>query len=288
MSWAKIPNHSRYEAHPNGLIRREDSKMVLKLNHDYTKKRNDYYRVWVTRDDGEKKLSAVHRLIAATFCPNNDPQNKKEVNHINGDKLCNSAENLEWMTRKENLQHAADNHLKFYKRQVRQLDYDGNEMAVYNSTRDAAKSVNKTDASIIYACQGKTQTCAGFKWEYVNDNRWHDLEEHVDWRDIPGFEGRYKIDPFARIFSVKRNIIIKARYQSGYYVIRLMQSDGQRPLKSIHRLVAQTFIPNPDNKKYVDHIDRNTHNNHVSNLRWVTASENVLNQDRSKRVKLSA
>ena len=45
----------------------------------------------------------------------------------------------------------------------------------------------------------------------------------------------------------------------------------------VHRAVAELFIDNPDNKKYVDHIDANTHNNRVDNLRWVTASENNQN-----------
>lgn len=48
---------------------------------------------------------------------------------------------------------------------------------------------------------------------------------------------------------------------------------------SIHRLVAETFLPNPEGLRYVDHIDRNPHNNEVDNLRWVTASTNRLNTD---------
>lgn len=49
----------------------------------------------------------------------------------------------------------------------------------------------------------------------------------------------------------------------------------------VHRLVAETFIPNPENKPCVDHIDRNPANNHVDNLRWVTYSENNYNSNRN-------
>ena len=49
----------------------------------------------------------------------------------------------------------------------------------------------------------------------------------------------------------------------------------------VHRLVAETFIPNPENKPCIDHIDRNRLNNNVSNLRWVTVKENNLNQKKN-------
>lgn len=52
----------------------------------------------------------------------------------------------------------------------------------------------------------------------------------------------------------------------------------------IHRIVAETFIPNPDNKPYIDHIDRNPSNNNVENLRWVTVSENNYNSRRNRPV----
>lgn len=51
---------------------------------------------------------------------------------------------------------------------------------------------------------------------------------------------------------------------------------------AIHRLVAEHFIPNPDDKEWVDHIDRDTHNNHMDNLRWSTRAENLYNRPRQE------
>ena len=64
----------------------------------------------------------------------------------------------------------------------------------------------------------------------------------------------------------------------GYYYVNLCK-DGKKKMMSLHRLVALHYIDNPENKEQVDHIDRNPLNNDISNLRWVTRSENNLNKD---------
>lgn len=61
----------------------------------------------------------------------------------------------------------------------------------------------------------------------------------------------------------------------GYCMIPLIDNEGKKHLKSVHRLVAQVFIPNPDNKPQVNHINGNKRDNHVSNLEWCTAAENT-------------
>ena len=63
----------------------------------------------------------------------------------------------------------------------------------------------------------------------------------------------------------------------GYLMVRLCDK-GVDKCYSVHRLVAEHYIPNPENKPQVDHIDRNKLNNHVSNLRWVTNQENTDNR----------
>ena len=61
-----------------------------------------------------------------------------------------------------------------------------------------------------------------------------------------------------------------------------------KKLRSIHRLVAQVFVPNPEGKELVDHIDGNRTNNYASNLRWVTAGENANNQYRLEELSRAA
>jgi hypothetical protein len=102
------------------------------------------------------------------------------------------------------------------------------------------------------------------------------MEQEI-WKDIEGYEGLYKISSFGNVFSVRSNKIMLCKVHRGYKNLYL-NINKQRKFFRISRLVAQHFIPNPENKKLVDHIDRNTSNNHVSNLRWATFSENLGNQ----------
>jgi hypothetical protein len=106
------------------------------------------------------------------------------------------------------------------------------------------------------------------------------------WRDIKGFKGLYQISNKGRVKSIERYSIQKhliaekflhiAHSQSGYCDVSLY-IDGKRYHRKIHRLVAETFIPNPNNLPEVDHIDTNKDNNCVENLRWCTHQENHLN-----------
>lgn len=102
-------------------------------------------------------------------------------------------------------------------------------------------------------------------------------------KEIPGFEGRYSVDENGSVLNIKRNRLasIKFSKNTGYYGVSLTNSEGVRKFPSIHRLVALTFIPNPENKREVNHKDGDKSNNHISNLEWATPSENIRHAYRS-------
>lgn len=101
--------------------------------------------------------------------------------------------------------------------------------------------------------------------------------EFEHWRIIPNTNGLYKISDNGRVFSLKSNKILNLHPQkTGYHTFSISVNNKVR-LGTVHRLVAELFIPNPDNLPQVDHIDGNSQNNHISNLRWVTAKENCNN-----------
>lgn len=95
------------------------------------------------------------------------------------------------------------------------------------------------------------------------------------WKSIPGYEGRYYVSNLGRVKGPLK--ILKPTISNwGYERVRITNNAGKRTTPRVHRLVAQVFIPNPENKPEVNHIDGNKLNNNVSNLEWVTASENKL------------
>ena len=105
------------------------------------------------------------------------------------------------------------------------------------------------------------------------------------YKSIEEFEN-YEISNFGTVRNIKTKRILKASINRGYFRIGLMQNDKQK-FMFIHNLVGLSFIPNPDNKALIDHIDRNPLNNSVQNLRWCTHSENQRNRCLMKNNKSS-
>jgi len=84
----------------------------------------------------------------------------------------------------------------------------------------------------------------------------------------------YFIDEYGNVFNSKGHKMKPSISNKGYFMNKLFISSGNRIWIYPHRFVAQYYIPNPDNKPQVNHIDGNPQNNHKNNLEWVTASEN--------------
>lgn len=99
---------------------------------------------------------------------------------------------------------------------------------------------------------------------------------------IDGFEN-YQISSWGRVFNLRTGkFMIPEVHDKGYLRVDLYDDRGERKHMKVHRLVANAFIPNPDGKPQVNHIDGNNQNNSYTNLEWVTDSENK--QKRNKQI----
>lgn len=86
---------------------------------------------------------------------------------------------------------------------------------------------------------------------------------------------KYSVSTHGRVMKTDSGRVLTATDDSrGYPAVTILDNSGQHT-KNVHRLVAETFIPNPDGKSTVNHIDGNKRNNHISNLEWNTLSENI-------------
>jgi len=172
-----IPEYEEYYQASNlGRIRRikyydDGNKGERKLPY-YIVQREDkdgYLRVALCKNN-KIKYYYVHRLVALTFIDN--PFNKPVVNHKDGNKKNNCVSNLEWNTIQENNLHALNMGLRVMKnnklsKPIYQYDLEGNLIAEYKSSCDAArKNKNMYSSNIRRCCRGLQKTAFGYIWKY--------------------------------------------------------------------------------------------------------------------------
>jgi len=130
------------------------------------------------RNHGRRKGGFVHRLVAKAFIEN--PENKEQVNHINGNKKDNRVENLEWATNQENMVHAYKLNLKTSdaaaearRQKIEQLDMKGNIVNSFNSIKEAYEITKINNISAV--CRGVREKAGGFYWKYADEGKGSDF-----------------------------------------------------------------------------------------------------------------
>lgn len=167
--WEPIPGYKRvYDISSRGRIRayprmgsRTSKIRMMKLSDD----KDGYKKIGLTIK-GSKKRFFVHRLVAEVFIPN--PDNKPQVNHINGDKADNRVENLEWVTQSENSLHSfriLGRKPNRYCKRVRCVELE----QCFESIKEASAKTGAGASEIAKVAKGKPRrkTAGGFHWEYI-------------------------------------------------------------------------------------------------------------------------
>lgn len=172
----RVKSHDMPVKYPTGTIRIQQGRL-LSLG------KSSWYARVNLRKNGEGTPCNVHRLVAKAFLPN--PDNKPEVNHINGIKSDNRVENLEWTTGSENMKHAFRTNLNagprdnynastgkdladLYKKPVIRCNDKGDHLETYGSIKDALVALGKSIRSGDIGMAIKTNRRSyGYKWEYA-------------------------------------------------------------------------------------------------------------------------
>jgi len=185
-AWKPIKGYEGYyEISNHGNVRSVDRVIILKTkngkdrpchfkqrvlkNHvENPNRHNIKSRYYVAfSKEGKHVRFYNHRLVAEYFIPN--PESKEQVNHIDGNPFNNRVDNLEWVTSKENINHAFESKLIKTEKPVNQIDKTSGEIIkVFKSESEACRQLGVTQGKVLRAIQ-RDGTCKGYKWEYVTE-----------------------------------------------------------------------------------------------------------------------
>lgn len=283
--WRPIDFNNTYHISNKGQVKNSKTNKMLSFHTN-----KNYYTITLrTSDNISYKKFFIHRLVAIHFIPN--PENKPTVNHIDRDTKNNNITNLEWNTLSEQQLHrySTEEPIEFgyghSKKKIYRLDKNTNDILeeypsitlaikwLYdNNYTKFAKFNEITLASIrskiLEQIKGKRNTVYGFKWKYAED-----IIESEEWKEInPNIVNDskgYFVSSLGRIKTPKGKISnIDVRTHATVNI-------GNKTYY-LHRIIAETFVPNTENKPVVIHIDGNKLNNNMNNLKWATKSEASL------------
>lgn len=158
--WKDIEGYEgQYKISSMGRIYSHKRKKFLKpqLSH------HGYLRIMLYDGNSGHKAFAVHRLVAESFVDN--PHKYNEINHINENPSDNRAENLEWCSRKYNVNY--NGRTKQFMKKVQQISIDGTDMCVFNSLIEASRISGAWQGAISNVCLGRAKSAGGYKWKFV-------------------------------------------------------------------------------------------------------------------------
>lgn len=175
-----------------------------------------------------------------------------------------------------------------------QADLNGNIVKRWNCVKDIQSAMGCSTGCLSECLNHKVKYHKGYIWIYekdiclipqiveqINISRDNVIANGEEWRDIAGYERHYQVSSYGRVKSLKReghpmeHILKPKKRADGYYSISLYHGRNYKRFQ-IHRLVAQAFIPNPNNYPIINHKDENRTNNRVENLEWCSYRYNAL------------
>ena len=161
--WRTIDGFPKYQVSNLGRVKSQDYNGTKKERILKAVKTKKGYLTVGLYSDKKYHSQQIHRLVALAFVDN--PDNEPQVNHIDGNKENNNANNLEWCNNKYNQIHAIKNGLRVLK-EIEQYSKDGEYIKTWTSATEASKSLQIDLSHIGNVCKGKRATAGGYVWKY--------------------------------------------------------------------------------------------------------------------------
>ena len=166
-TYGRVKSKERYKKNNGEYV----PEIIMKQGLTIGKKSHGYKTICLYINKNKKRKQFIHRLVAKHFIPN--IENKKEVNHIDGNKQNNNINNLEWVTPSENMKHAYKidinkNKMGGHKRLKKINQYNKNNIFIktYISIEEAKRQTNINSSSIGACANGKRKSAGGFIWKF--------------------------------------------------------------------------------------------------------------------------
>ena len=173
--WKAIDGYEGlYEVSNTGLVRSLNFNNTSRAKLLKPRKRQDGYLSVNLCKNGKHKSIMIHRLVASAFIQN--PLNLETVNHKDENRANNTVSNLEWLSRKDNINYGTHNkrvaeaNVNNPKRskQVQMFDKStGDLLTTFPSTKEAERRTSIAQENICHACKGRYKSAGGFVWRYV-------------------------------------------------------------------------------------------------------------------------
>lgn len=264
--WAYTPDPDLHNEQWIELTNNFEGLFISNLGRYYHKRQNKLYGT--LHNDGQLRMTynktthMIAKLVLFGFGESR-PSNRHVAYHIDKDKFNNKIDNLRWaLISTDNIINITNDRGSItLSKKVIQIK-NGIVIKIHDSGIGAAKELGLSHGNISKCANGLKKSEGGFEWKHEEDpdlinEEW---KEHKKSEKIVSNMGRVLTNRGKTYGSLKK---------IGYYAL------GD---KLVHRLIAETFIDNPENKKTVDHIDGNKQNNCVNNLRWATNKEQMANR----------
>lgn len=264
-----------YEVSSFGRVKNAKTKRILSQTDH-----SGYLAVGLSIN-GKTPTRAVHQLVAKAFIEN--PESKGQINHKDKNKQNNHVANLEWCTQEENCQHRSAGVIQSSNQTLKTFmknTVTGEVLKTFNSIKEAAEwivseglatKVTNAQSRIGYCTRGVTKETFGYNWDIDKGTN----KPGEEWRNVVidnKVIENYYISNLGR-FKNTKGVIMDGYQPHGSSDINVCVNSDKYP---IHHLVAFAFVPNPDNKPNVIHINGDKLDNRAENLKWMSPAEYCL------------